>query len=88
MTRIAVYGAGGIGGYFGVRLARAGAEVLLIARGAHLLALREGHAVRRYRCTTPSSAGPGPWVTRRRMVQVLRTTSMDDALRGQDHDSL
>ena len=39
--RIAVYGAGGIGGYFGGRLARAGAEVHFIARGAHLQALRE-----------------------------------------------
>ena len=41
MTRIAVYGAGGVGGYFGARLARAGAEVHFIARGAHLHALRE-----------------------------------------------
>ena len=41
MTRIAVYGAGGVGGYFGARLARAGAEVRFIARGAHLHALRE-----------------------------------------------
>ena len=39
--RIAVYGAGGIGGYFGGRLARAGADVHFIARGAHLQALRE-----------------------------------------------
>lgn len=39
--RIAVYGAGGVGGYFGGRLARgAGADVHLIARGAHLAALR------------------------------------------------
>jgi 2-dehydropantoate 2-reductase len=39
--RIAVYGAGGVGGYFGGRLAQAGAEVHFIARGAHLQALRE-----------------------------------------------
>src|SRR5215467_14634670 len=39
--RIAVYGAGGVGGYFGGRLARAGADVHFIARGAHLRALRE-----------------------------------------------
>ena len=45
MTRIAVYGAGGVGGYFGARLARAGAEVHFIARGAHLRALRE-HGMR------------------------------------------
>ena len=41
MTRIAVYGAGGVGGYFGARLAQAGAEVHFLARGAHLQALRE-----------------------------------------------
>lgn len=43
--RIAVYGAGGVGGYFGGRLALAGAEVHFIARGAHLVALRE-HGLR------------------------------------------
>jgi len=45
--RIAVFGAGGLGGYFGGRLALAGADVQLIARGAHLAALRaRGLAVR------------------------------------------
>lgn len=41
--RIAVMGSGGIGGYFGARLAKGGAEVTFIARGTHLAALqREG----------------------------------------------
>jgi 2-dehydropantoate 2-reductase len=40
MTSIAVYGAGGVGAYFGGRLALAGADVSLIARGEHLEALR------------------------------------------------
>ena len=39
--RIAVMGAGGIGGNFGARLAAAGEDVALIARGAHLAAMRE-----------------------------------------------
>jgi 2-dehydropantoate 2-reductase len=39
--RIAVFGAGGIGGYLGARLAQAGDDVALIARGAHLTAIRE-----------------------------------------------
>ena len=39
--RIAVMGSGGVGGYFGARLAQAGCEVGFIARGAHLAALRE-----------------------------------------------
>lgn len=38
--KVAVYGAGGIGGYFGGRLAKAGADVHLIARGDHLEALQ------------------------------------------------
>jgi len=38
--RIAVMGAGGVGGYFGGRLAQAGNEVTFIARGNHLAALR------------------------------------------------
>ena len=40
--RIAVMGSGGIGGYFGGLLAKAGADVTLIARGAHLAAIRAG----------------------------------------------
>jgi 2-dehydropantoate 2-reductase len=39
--RIAVMGAGGVGGYFGARLAHAGHDVAFIARGAHLAAMRE-----------------------------------------------
>jgi 2-dehydropantoate 2-reductase len=41
MTRFAVVGAGAIGAYVGASLARGGAEVVLIARGAHLAALRD-----------------------------------------------
>lgn len=43
--RIAVFGTGGAGGYFGGRLARAGENVTFIARGEHLRALRE-HGLR------------------------------------------
>lgn len=39
--RIAIIGAGGVGGYFGVRLAEAGEDVHFIARGRHLAAMRE-----------------------------------------------
>lgn len=39
--RIAVVGTGGVGGYFGGRLAAAGADVHFLARGAHLEAMRE-----------------------------------------------
>ncbi len=41
MTRFAIMGSGGVGGYFGGRLAKAGMDVHFIARGAHLAAIRE-----------------------------------------------
>lgn len=39
--KIAIYGAGGVGGYYGAVLARAGHDVSLVARGAHLEAIRQ-----------------------------------------------
>ncbi|MBI3434416.1 MAG: 2-dehydropantoate 2-reductase [Proteobacteria bacterium] len=38
--RIAIMGSGGLGGYFGAKLAKGGADVHFIARGAHLAAMR------------------------------------------------
>ena len=38
--RIAIMGAGGMGGYLGAKLAAAGEDVTFIARGAHLDAMR------------------------------------------------
>ncbi|HXU46658.1 MAG TPA: 2-dehydropantoate 2-reductase, partial [Thermoanaerobaculia bacterium] len=40
--KIAIFGTGGAGGYFGAQLARSGEEVWFIARGEHLQAIREG----------------------------------------------
>ena len=39
--RVAVMGSGGFGGYFGALLARGGADVSFIARGAHLEAMQQ-----------------------------------------------
>lgn len=39
--KICVFGAGAIGGYMGVKLAQAGADVSLVARGPHLAAMQE-----------------------------------------------
>lgn len=39
--RIAVIGAGGVGGAFGAALAQAGADVTFVARGAHLAAMQK-----------------------------------------------
>ncbi len=45
--KIAVIGAGGVGGYFGARLAAAGEEVTFLARGRHLEAIaRDGLVIR------------------------------------------
>ncbi|MFG1300948.1 2-dehydropantoate 2-reductase [Xanthobacter sp. V3C-3] len=38
--KVCIYGAGAIGGYMGVQLAQAGAEVSLVARGGHLEAMQ------------------------------------------------
>ena len=38
--RIAIFGTGGVGGYFGGRLAHAGEDVVFIARGEHLRVIR------------------------------------------------
>jgi 2-dehydropantoate 2-reductase len=43
--RIAIVGSGGVGGYFGGRLAAAGADVTFLARGAHFEAMR-AHGLR------------------------------------------
>jgi 2-dehydropantoate 2-reductase len=43
--RIAIFGTGGAGGYFGAQLARSGEDVVFIARGAHLQAIRK-HGLR------------------------------------------
>ena len=66
--RIAVMGAGSIGGYFGGMLARGGNDVSLIARGAHLEAIKsdglkvvrddEEFTVRCQATDDPSEVGP------------------------------
>ncbi len=39
--KICIFGAGAIGGYMGVKLAQAGADVSLVARGPHLAAMKD-----------------------------------------------
>ena len=66
--RIAVMGAGSVGGYLGGMLARGGHDVSLIARGAHLAAIRENglrvvrdHEEFTFRCAAtddPAEVGP------------------------------
>lgn len=40
--KIGIMGSGGVGGYYGARLAKGGADVTFVARGAHLAAMQEG----------------------------------------------
>jgi 2-dehydropantoate 2-reductase len=71
-VKICVYGAGAIGGYLGAELTRAGCDVTLVARGAHLEAMRrdgltllvgEERRVVRVRCTAdPADAGVQDYV--------------------------
>jgi 2-dehydropantoate 2-reductase len=71
--RIAVVGAGGVGGGFGAALAQAGADVTFIARGAHLAAMKsEGlridsprgntHLVPTQATDDPETVGPVDYV--------------------------
>ena len=70
--KVCIYGAGAIGGYLGVQLSRAGADVSLVARGAHLAAMKANglkllidgeERVERLRCTDdPSELGPQDYV--------------------------
>jgi 2-dehydropantoate 2-reductase len=59
-VRFAVVGVGGVGGYFGARLAEAGHAVSLIARGAHLAAIERAglhvHSLRGDVVITPAVA--------------------------------
>jgi 2-dehydropantoate 2-reductase len=54
--RIAVIGAGGVGGAFGAALAKAGADVTFVARGAHLAAMQRTACGSRAGGATRSSA--------------------------------
>jgi 2-dehydropantoate 2-reductase len=54
--RIAVFGTGAVGGYFGGRLLQSGEDVSFIARGAHLAALRQ----QGLRITSPKGPFSGP----------------------------
>ncbi len=71
--RIVIMGAGGVGGYFGAKLARAGQAVTMVARGAHLEAIRrDGLRVR--------SAAEGEFGARVEAVPDLRDHGPADAI--------
>src|SRR5207244_13226302 len=70
---IVVMGAGGVGGYFGAKLARAGESVTLVARGEHLAAIRrDGLRLR--------SAVEGEYVVRPAAVEAVRDLPVADVV--------
>ncbi|MEU4367950.1 ketopantoate reductase family protein [Micromonospora chersina] len=82
--RYVIIGAGAVGGTIGVRLGEAGRDVTLVARGAHLDALRErgltlrtpdGTVTRRL----PAVAGPDDRPLPAHTVLVLTVKSQDTA---------
>lgn len=83
-----MFGAGGVGGYFGARLASAGHEVTFIARGAHLQALRttglrvssirgDLHMERVRATDDPTEAGPVD-----ALFVAVKTWQLADAIPG------
>lgn len=86
--RIAVFGAGGVGGYFGARLAAAGHDVAFIARGEHLRSIREAglrvesikgdlHLPDARATERPDEVGPVDWV-----LCTVKTWQLPEALRA------
>jgi 2-dehydropantoate 2-reductase len=72
-VRIVIVGSGGVGGYFGAKLAKGGADVTFLARGAHLAAMREnGLRVK--------SATEGDWTVPVRAVDTLAGQPTADAV--------
>ena len=73
--RIAVVGAGAIGTWLGAALARAGHDVALIARGAHLDAMRrDGVRV--------ADEGGGDYVVRPLVTAVIKASDVLLAVDG------
>ena len=86
--RVVMFGAGGVGGYFGARLVEAGHDVVFIARGAHLAALRrdglrvespagDARLARVSATDDPRAAGPADLV-----IVAVKSWQLPEASRG------
>lgn len=86
--KIAMFGSGGVGGYFGGRLAYAGQDVTFIARGAHLAAMTESglrvdsiggdFMVKPVKATdSPQSVGPVDLI-----LLATKTWQLNEAIEG------
>lgn len=70
---LVVMGTGGVGGYFGAKLALSGTDVTFVARGAHLAAIRE-------RGLTVRSAAGGEFTARATAVESVAGRPPADAV--------
>ncbi len=68
--KVAIFGAGAIGGFLGVRLAQAGVDVTFIARGPHLAAMRANGVVLK--------SGGETVVVRPRCIESAREAGVHD----------
>ncbi len=86
--KIAIFGSGGVGGYFGGRLAQAGQDVTFIARGGHLAAMTESglrvdsiggdFVVKPVKATdSPQSVGPVDLI-----ILAVKSWQLEDAIEG------
>jgi 2-dehydropantoate 2-reductase len=89
-VKICVFGAGAIGGHLGAKLMLAGADVTLVARGAHLEAMRKNgltlvegearHTVHPRCVEKASEAGPQDYVLVTLKANALPSASADIAM--------
>lgn len=85
--KVCVYGAGAVGGFIGVRLARSGCEVSAVARGATLAALRDegwrletgGESIRESVRASDDPAELGPQDV---VVVAVKATAMEQVAAG------
>lgn len=90
--RFIIYGAGGIGGTIGGRLAMAGEDVVLICRGEHLAAIRANGLLLRtpdgdHRIPVPAVAHPSEvdWRAGDIVFLCMKTQDSESALRDLEH---
>jgi 2-dehydropantoate 2-reductase len=82
-----IFGTGGVGGYFGGRLAQAGEDVIFVARGNHLRAILDSglrvDSINGNFLVRPARATDSPKVTQPPDVIILAVKSfqLDDAIR-------
>lgn len=85
--KVCIYGAGAIGGWIGVKLARAGSEVSVVARGATLQALQE-HGLRLQEgeqtlaASVGASANPADLGVQDLVVVAVKAPAMADVARA------